>query len=275
MKRSLFTAIPIVLLLTTVTKTYAAETVALYDTYPYAEQSEQDAALESVIAAARSETDQWFFTADAETFAAVSDIPYELVNGRIAVDPDDVKQILADFYLRNGYELADYKLPGVVAAPDSDLLLSFTLAPAPDLDIRNTGTIEAAAKAVIEAAGITETTSKHDAAIALNAAVEDYFEYDEIYTGADMKTALQSGHGVCRHYAKLYEYACRMCGIDCITVYGYVYGDPRARHAWNRLIIDGEPLYNDVTWNDECDDDPCLLRTGYPDTHTIEPYYMH
>lgn len=52
---------------------------------------------------------------------------------------------------------------------------------------------------------------------------------------------------VCQGYAYAFDYAMSVLGINCDVVSGYGNG---GRHAWNRVFIEGQWLYIDVTWDD-------------------------
>ena len=54
------------------------------------------------------------------------------------------------------------------------------------------------------------------------------------------------GVAVCQGYAETFDYAMSVLGIQCEMVCGYV----RGSHAWNRVFIEGQWLYIDVTWDD-------------------------
>jgi len=55
---------------------------------------------------------------------------------------------------------------------------------------------------------------------------------------------LDSGYAVCEEYSCLFMEMCVRAGIPC----EFVSGAPS--HAWNRVWVDGEWLYMDVTWDD-------------------------
>lgn len=58
---------------------------------------------------------------------------------------------------------------------------------------------------------------------------------------------LVNGKAVCAGYAKAYQLVMCSLGIECV----YVTGDtPPGLHAWNRIKLDGEWYYIDVTWDD-------------------------
>ena len=72
---------------------------------------------------------------------------------------------------------------------------------------------------------------------------------DQFMTGA-----LYQRQAVCAGYADLFSYAMTVLGIPCELVTGYGQGGD---HAWNRVFIEGEWKYIDVTW-----DDPIIYYNG-------------
>ena len=69
--------------------------------------------------------------------------------------------------------------------------------------------------------------------------------------------ALVNGQCVCAGYAKAYKVLLDRLGIPCVYVVGW--GDvvrSDVGHAWNRIVLDGESYYVDITWDD------CLENKG-------------
>ncbi len=69
--------------------------------------------------------------------------------------------------------------------------------------------------------------------------------------------ALVNGQCVCAGYAKAYKVLLDRLGIPCVYVVGW--GDvvrSDVGHAWNRIVLDGESYYVDITWDD------CLEKKG-------------
>lgn len=60
--------------------------------------------------------------------------------------------------------------------------------------------------------------------------------------------ALVKGSAVCEGYARAFQYLMYQAGIRCMITIGNSRGVP---HAWNIVIIDGQPYHMDVTWNDQ------------------------
>lgn len=69
-----------------------------------------------------------------------------------------------------------------------------------------------------------------------------------------MTAVLYHRRAVCAGYADAFSYAMSVLGIPCDLVTGYGQGGD---HAWNRVYIEGEWKYIDVTW-----DDPVLYYNG-------------
>lgn len=66
---------------------------------------------------------------------------------------------------------------------------------------------------------------------------------------------LTHGRAVCQGYAETFKGFMDMAGIECAVITGTADG---GGHAWNRVKVDGEYYYIDVTW-----DDPVPDRAGY------------
>lgn len=64
------------------------------------------------------------------------------------------------------------------------------------------------------------------------------------------------GKSVCQGYAETFEYFMDVLGIECETVTGTANNGNGtwAGHAWNKVKLDGNWLYIDVTWDDPLPD---------------------
>ncbi len=80
-----------------------------------------------------------------------------------------------------------------------------------------------------------------------------YLEYDTKPTSMIPNSsfnalgALETRIAVCNAYAELMNIILNTIGIPCRTVIGYA---SDIEHAWNMVLIDGEPYHIDVTWDD-------------------------
>ncbi|MBQ7646426.1 MAG: hypothetical protein IJS94_04070, partial [Clostridia bacterium] len=68
--------------------------------------------------------------------------------------------------------------------------------------------------------------------------------YDRIFTAYG---CLVDKNAVCAGYASAYKYILDILGIDCVYVTGKSMG---VGHAWNRVALDGQGYYVDMTWDD-------------------------
>lgn len=96
-------------------------------------------------------------------------------------------------------------------------------------------------------------------------AIHDYLvlntQYSEHLTDQDktMYTsfgALVNGFAVCQGYASAFNLLCRMAGIRSIAVYNDT-------HMWNAVLISGDVLFFDTTWDDPYPDKPGRLIDTY------------
>ena len=72
--------------------------------------------------------------------------------------------------------------------------------------------------------------------------------HDQVFTAYG---CIVNGDCVCAGYAAAYKVILDRLGIPCVYVTGW--GDPTISdvgHAWNRIILDGESYYVDITWDD-------------------------
>lgn len=67
-------------------------------------------------------------------------------------------------------------------------------------------------------------------------------EYDYELKNLDLYTSLMTGKSVCYGFASSFHILCGMLGLESEMVYG-------ANHVWNRVKIDNEWQYVDITWN--------------------------
>ena len=80
----------------------------------------------------------------------------------------------------------------------------------------------------------------------------DHVTYASSDDGSDQDVygALVEGRCVCAGYSTAYCYLLRKAGIENVVVEGTFSGNP---HAWNRVVLDGETYYTDVTGDDQAD----------------------
>ena len=84
-------------------------------------------------------------------------------------------------------------------------------------------------------------------------------ELDLVYTAFG---CLVNGRCVCAGYAKAFKLIMDRLCIPCVYVIGWGTPDPSeddVGHAWNRVVIDGESYYVDVTWDSYS---ACLSESG-------------
>ncbi len=112
---------------------------------------------------------------------------------------------------------------------------------------------------IISELGINNSTTKEEAIYLFNQYICNNFTYDLTYTNNnDFIKFLNDKKGVCRHFAVLFESLCDSCGIECDYVSGYNELSSTG-HAWNRVVLNGQTLYVDTTWNLESADKDLYL----------------
>ena len=73
--------------------------------------------------------------------------------------------------------------------------------------------------------------------------------YDIDYTLIGLNDAVADGYGVCWHYAYLFSVLCNSYNIQNEVLYGKL-GKDEIAHVWNRVKLDNQYYYFDLTWFD-------------------------
>ncbi len=77
------------------------------------------------------------------------------------------------------------------------------------------------------------------------------------YKSFYLEGVFEDGVAVCDGFSKAFSLLCNMEGINAYRITGYVNGDPRSLHAWNKVKVDGNWYVVDITWT--------VLQTGEND----------
>lgn len=103
--------------------------------------------------------------------------------------------------------------------------------------------------------------SQWEMAVAINDYLCETVTYDDSLTRYSAFDALAYGSAVCQGYANAYQRMMNAVGIptDYVRGYGYTSNGQAGRHGWNRVLIDGNYYYVDVTWNDSTNSNKYLL----------------
>lgn len=87
----------------------------------------------------------------------------------------------------------------------------------------------------------------------------DYDSSDFRSSAGSVADAIASGGKlVCSGYTRLFMQLCNKYGLECVPVYGTAQG---GAHAWNKVKVNGEWKYIDVTWDDNTSSDRWYLIT--------------
>lgn len=112
-----------------------------------------------------------------------------------------------------------------------------------DAEINGNPDIEAFLSSVLAESGITEGMTKTDAVQRIASWFAANMSYDSEYRDAAIADTAKTHHGVCYQQAKLFKYACDVCGIDC----KYMRGTVGAKdHAWNVVTTEAGRSYADM-----------------------------
>ena len=91
--------------------------------------------------------------------------------------------------------------------------------------------------------------------------IENYDRKTVPAASYEIDGVMNSGVAVCAGYAKAFDGFMEILGIPCDYVVGWAKG---GYHAWNRVLIDGQYLYVDTTWDDPVSrDGRDILRYKY------------
>ncbi len=128
-----------------------------------------------------------------------------------------------------------------------------------------------AVKAIVAASGVTASSDPRDVATAMHDAVLHAATYDNeaaaaINSGAQLDTSavvarsqeaygvFVDGTAVCTGYAQAFQLLASEAGLTSVMVTGEARGGvTTGAHVWNRVLIDGEWLLVDTTWDDASD----------------------
>ena len=98
---------------------------------------------------------------------------------------------------------------------------------------------------------VNQEMSDWDKAVAINNYLCNFVTYDYTYTYRSTVDTLAYGTAVCQGYANAYKKMMEAVGIPTDYISGYAWtGSEWGRHGWNRVLINGQYYYVDVTWND-------------------------
>ena len=124
---------------------------------------------------------------------------------------------------------------------------------------------------------ITGKMTDREKITAVNNYMCDNYEYAKPILPSDhsFHAMLDDGTGVCQAYASLFHIMMLKLGITDELIAGEAtstpWGSSREAHMWNRVFLDNEWLYVDVTWNDGSSErDKFLLKSEkdfYTGTH--------
>ena len=83
-------------------------------------------------------------------------------------------------------------------------------------------------------------------------------EYDFSYTNYTGYLALINEKATCEGYVSIYNYMCKLCGVEMLSVTGTATSDyGSGEHAWSKYhsLEDDIVYYIDVTWGDPVPDE--------------------
>ena len=97
---------------------------------------------------------------------------------------------------------------------------------------------------------IIDTTEYDEAAYEAIKAATDHFLIEDYFHASTAKGVFLRGLAVCEGYAAAFMLLTDYVGIPSIMVTGHTVNDPDERHAWNRVLIEGQWYVVDPTHND-------------------------
>jgi len=84
--------------------------------------------------------------------------------------------------------------------------------------------------------------------------IYDHYEYDYSYANNNVYSAFQTGKTACNGYTRMFQGLCSAAGLTCEVIVD-------GNHAWNRVVIDGQWRYVDITWNKNISENRWLFVT--------------
>ena len=158
---------------------------------------------------------------------------------------------------------------------DSDLD-NYLLSKWPDFKDRYDRNISTKIKNIISSLGFTSSTSQFEKIEKITYYVCTHMTYvDVINTGTNLDTAVNTGKGVCNHYAIFMQALLRAAGIEAYYIAGYpsspAGGYYYERHAWNVVRVNGVWYGIDATW---IDDDSLSTLSEFKNSMYWNLYYM-
>ena len=75
-----------------------------------------------------------------------------------------------------------------------------------------------------------------------------------VYKSFYLEGVFEDGLAVCDGFSKTFSLLCNMEGVDAYRITGYVNGNPKELHAWNKVKVAGNWYVVDITWT--------VLQTG-------------
>ena len=119
-------------------------------------------------------------------------------------------------------------------------------------------TYSAMYRGILMGLGISKKTSKREAISKVHNYLCDSLKYKrnskKNIKKYDEHACLFTGIGVCEDYSRVFKHLMDTCGIKCGLVL-----DMDGDHVYNIVVIEGEELDIDVTWNDSTDTSMYLL----------------
>ncbi len=181
-------------------------------------------------------------------------------------DMDDVWDALYEVNAQSPYVFVDSWTVTTIGDQPRTLKPSYTYS-AQETQRRQAATL-AAAQTVVDELGVStlepaaQAATIHDyvahAATYDDVAAANNDEYPELYAESQEAYGVLVGHSaVCGGYARAFQALAIEAGLDSVVVTGTTSdGATTGLHAWNRVLVDGEWLTVDVTWDDSGDRTP-------------------
>lgn len=110
----------------------------------------------------------------------------------------------------------------------------------------------AAEKKLEEAVAGMSAQEDYDKAMEIYRWTYDNFEYDYSFKSTQVYSAFETGETVCNGYTRIFQALCIRRGLECEIVYS-------ENHAWNRVLMNDQWRYVDITWNKNLSEDRWLF----------------
>lgn len=148
----------------------------------------------------------------------------------------------ADYFYEEGYGGAEQLRLGVVSYSDRPSYYEIVvLTSNPQLAASQQRLVEGRIRTLSDSIKMTTKDDFQRAEMAYDWIYQN-MEYDYSLKNISLYQALETGKTICSGYAGIFQAICNDLNLECEILYG-------DNHAWNKVRLNGEWRYVDITWD--------------------------